>query len=105
MKLKSFVEEDIYKVKEYDALGYNVIVSQWDGLPFCQVIIEKPKSTYPELLYHNGLIYLKFSSFPELANIAFIEEILNNVSTALEVKKWFEENLDEIFDFESKGQA
>ena len=100
MKLKSFVEEDIYKVKEYDALGYNVIVSQWDGLPFCQVIIEKPQSTYPELLYHNGLIYVKLSSFPELANIAFIEEILSNVSTALEVKKWFEENLDEIFNFD-----
>ena len=52
------------------------------------------------MLYHDGLIYVKLSSFPELANIAFIEEILSNVSTALEVKKWFEENLDEIFNFD-----
>ena len=59
------------KLKEYDDLGYRFRVTIREDLPF-----------------------------PELSSLKWIERILSELENAIELKKWFESNLEEIFKFD-----
>lgn len=88
------------KVKEYDGLGYRIKIIVRNELPFPSVIFFRDSPTCPCLSYFNGKISFDFSEIPEMSDLKWIERIFNDLKNAIELKKWFEANLEEIFRFD-----